>query len=140
MAAKRPAPGAGSSASCDAGGLELPEKSVRLLNVLSCVQGVGHMSKKSGQSERRVFSDEFRRNAVSLVEDQGYTNAEVARDLAIHENLLRSWRRKYGKKSGNSLSETEQEELARLRAENKRLKMERDILKKATAFFANEKN
>lgn len=98
------------------------------------------MSKKSGSSERRVHSDEFRRNAVSLVEDQGYTNAEVARELGIHENLLRSWRKKYGKNSGNSLNESEQEELARLRQEVSRLRMERDILKKATAFFANEKN
>ena len=98
------------------------------------------MSKKSGWSERRVYSDEFRRNAVSLVEDQGYTNAAVARDLGIHENVLRKWRKKYGHQSGNSLKESEQEELARLRKEVSRLRMERDILKKATAFFANEKN
>ena len=98
------------------------------------------MSRRSGKNGRRVHSDEFRRSAVSLVEDQGYTNAQAARELGIHENLLRTWRKKYGKGSEGVLSESEQDELARLRKENQRLRMERDILKKATAFFANEKN
>ena len=100
------------------------------------------MSRKSGKRERRVYGDEFRRNAVSLVEDQGYTNAQAARELGIHQNLLRTWRKKYGKSgSGSSgLSEREQEELDRLRTENRRLRMEREILKKAAAFFATEKN
>jgi transposase len=98
------------------------------------------MSKSLGKQERRVHSDEFRRAAVSMVEDQGYTNVAAARELGIHENLLRTWRKKYGKKSEGSLSESDQEELNRLRKENQRLRMERDILKKATAFFANEKN
>jgi len=71
------------------------------------------MSKKSGKRERRSYGDEFRRNAVSLVEDQGYTNAQAARELGIHQNLLRTWRKKYGKSgSGSSgLSESEQDEL-----------------------------
>ncbi len=98
------------------------------------------MKKKSEKQVRRRHSDEFRRNAVSLVEDQGYTTAQAARELGIHENLLRTWRKKYGKKSEGALSESEQEELAHLRKEVRRLQMERDILKKATAFFANEKN
>lgn len=98
------------------------------------------MSKSTGRQGRRVHSDEFRRAAVSMVEDQGYTNVAAARELGIHENLLRTWRKKYGKKSAVSLSESEQEELNRLRKENQRLRMERDILKKATAFFANERN
>jgi transposase len=79
---------------------------------------------------------------VSLVEDQGYTTAQAARELGINDNLLRTWRKKYGKAaaSGSKLSESDQEELSRLRKEVSRLRMERDILKKATAFFATEKN
>ena len=100
------------------------------------------MSKKSGNRVRRTHSDEFRRNAVSMVEDQGYSTAQAARELGVNQNLLRTWRKKYGKAAGESsgLSEGDQEELDRLRKENRRLRMERDILKKATAFFANEKN
>ena len=100
------------------------------------------MSKKSGKRVRRTHSDEFRRNAVSMVEDQGYSTAQAARELGVNQNLLRTWRKKYGKAAGESsgLSESDQEELDRLRKEVSRLRMERDILKKATAFFANEKN
>jgi transposase len=100
------------------------------------------MPKKSVKRERRSYGDEFRRNAISLVEDRGYTNAQAARELGINQNLLRTWREKYGKSAPGSsgLSEGEQDELDRLRQENRRLRMERDILKKATAFFANEKN
>ena len=98
------------------------------------------MSKKSSRNKRRHYGQEFRLSAVAMVEEQGYTNAQAARELDIHENLLRTWRTKYGKKSEGSLSESDQEELDRLRKENLRLRMERDILKKATAFFANEKN
>jgi len=100
------------------------------------------MSKKSEKRERRSYGAEFRRNAVSLVEDQGYTNAQAARELGIHQNLLRTWRKKYGKSAADSsgLSESERDELDRLRKDVRRLRMERDILKKATAFFATEKN
>ena len=99
------------------------------------------MSKRSVKQVRRKHSDEFRRNAISMVEDQDYTTAQAARELGINQNLLRTWRKKYGKEAEPSgLSESDQEELDRLRKENGRLRMERDILKKATAFFANEKN
>ena len=98
------------------------------------------MSKKSVKQVRRKHSDEFRRNAISMVEDQGYTTTQAARELGINQNLLRTWRKKYGKAAESSgLSENDQEELDRLRKEVSRLRMERDILKKATAFFANEK-
>jgi len=74
------------------------------------------------------------------VTDQGYSVAEAARNLSLHENLLRTWKKKSESEANDSeLSEEERMELARLRAENKRLRMERDILKKATAFFVNEK-
>ncbi len=93
-------------------------------------------------SKRRVHSDEFKREAVKLVTEGGYTNAEAARSLGIHANLLRSWRRKQEAQQNGvqSMTETEEEELRRRREEVRRLRMERDILKKATVFFANERH
>ena len=92
--------------------------------------------------KRRRHSEEFKREAVKLVTEGGYTTAEAARNLGIHENLLRVWRQKYsqGTERMSKVSESAEAELLRLREENRRLRMERDILKKATAFFANEKN
>lgn len=96
------------------------------------------MSKKS---KRRSYTDEFKAEAVKLVTDQGYSLAEAARNLGIHANLLRNWKQKLSAESEpQELTEDERMELARLKSENKRLRLEREILKKATAFFANEKN
>ncbi len=96
------------------------------------------MSKKS---KRRSYTDEFKAEAVKLVTDEGYSVAEAARNLGIHANLLRNWKQKLSAESEQQeLTEDERMEMARLKAENKRLRMEREILKKATAFFANEKN
>jgi transposase len=91
-------------------------------------------------AKRRLYTDEFKREAVKLVTEQGYTQAEAARSLGIHVNLLRNWRRKFALEMEGiqTMSETEQQELQRLREEVRRLRMERDILKKATAFFASE--
>ena len=90
---------------------------------------------------RRRHSDEFKREAVKLVVEQQQSVAEVARSLGIHENLLRTWKQRFeAEQEDQTLTEDERMEIARLRAENRRLRMERDILKKATAFFANEKN
>lgn len=95
------------------------------------------MKKKSA---RRVHSEEFKREAVKLVTEQGYTVAEASRNLGISSNVLYRWKSKFAaEREQESLSDDERMELARLRSENKRLRMERDILKKATAFFANEK-
>jgi transposase len=95
-------------------------------------------------SKPRRHSEEFKREAVKLVTEGGYTTAQAARSLGINENLLRKWRHKYSTEEKamptKDLTETEAQELARLREENRRLRMERDILKKATAFFANERN
>ena len=95
------------------------------------------MSKK-----RRSYTREFKAEAVRLVTEEGYTMAEAARSLGIHANLLTNWKRKMETEaeaaSNSSLNGEEKEELRRLRAENKRLRMERDILKKATAYFAKE--
>ena len=93
------------------------------------------------KSKRRKHSDEFKREAVNLVTAQGYSVAAAARNLGVNENLLRTWKKKFeADQADASLTEDERMELGRLRAENRRLRMERDILKKATAFFANERN
>ena len=89
--------------------------------------------------KRRSYTEDFKREAVRLVVDEGYSVAEAAKNLGIHDNLLRNWKQKFESEE-EALTEDERMELAQLRAENRRLRMERDILKKATAFFANEKN
>ena len=94
-------------------------------------------------AKRRRHNEEFKREAVKLVTDQGYTVAEAARSLGLDASRVRSWKLKYALEQQNGagkIQESDQEELGRLREENRRLRMERDILKKATAFFANEKN
>ena len=97
--------------------------------------------KSKPKRKRQAFSDEFKREAVSLVVTQGLSVTEAAANLGIHPNSLGRWRRELASEDDAApLTEDEQMELARLRAENKRLRMERDILKKATAFFVNEKN
>ena len=92
---------------------------------------------------RRTFTPEFKAEAVQLVTEQGKSIAEVARDLDLSESLLRSWKTALAAGGaqafpGRGNPPALEEELRRLRAENKRLTMERDILKKATAFFARE--
>ena len=98
-------------------------------------------SKPNRKRRRRTHSEEFKREAVKLVFDQQLSVAEAARTLGIHPNLLRNWKQRFEAETEDaSLTEDERVEIARLRAENRRLRMERDILKKAAAFFANEKN
>jgi transposase len=92
---------------------------------------------------RRTFTPEFKAQAVKLVTEQGRSVAEVARDLDLSEGLLRSWKQALtvngpGAFPGRGNLPVLEDELRRLRAENKRLQMGRDILKKATAFFARE--
>ena len=92
---------------------------------------------------RRTFTPEFKIQAVKLVTEQGKSVAEVARELDLGESMLRSWKQALaatGARSfpGHGNPPALEEELRRLRAENKRLQMERDILKRATAFFARE--
>ena len=94
--------------------------------------------------KRRVYTVEFKQDAVKLITDQGYTVSEAARSLGVHANVLRKWKQKLEAESSvgknGSLNGEEREELRRLREENRRLRMEREILKKAAQFFANEKN
>jgi transposase len=92
---------------------------------------------------RTRYTDEFKADAVSLVVENGYNCAEAARRLGVNPNNISRWVREHrdqqehaarGERSPKEL----QAEIQRLRKENKRLEMEREILKKAAAFFANE--
>ena len=91
---------------------------------------------------RRSFTDEFKAGAVRLVLDEGKSVPQVARDLDLTESSVRGWveraRANRGKGRPGVLTTAEKEELAALRKENRQLRMERDILKKAAAFFAKE--
>ena len=81
----------------------------------------------------RKYTDEFREEAVKLVTEQGYTVTEAAKSLGITTKLLYNWKDKLAKQaSGEALSKDEKAELIKLRKENKRLLMEREILKKAS--------
>lgn len=87
----------------------------------------------------KTYTQEFRDEAVALVTEQGYSVSEAAKSLGISSKLLYNWKQKpEEKQSGKSLSADEREELKRLRKENKNLRMEKEILKKASAFFAKE--
>ena len=93
--------------------------------------------------QRRTFTREFKVEAVRRITEQGRSLAEVARDLDLSESMLRSWKQALaadGEQAfpGKGHLPAVEEELRRLRAENLRLRMEREILKKATAFFARE--
>jgi transposase len=92
--------------------------------------------------KRRPYTAEFKREAVRLVTDHGYAVAEAARNLGLNAYMLRRWtceveQTKHGAFPGNGRVSRDHEELQRLRDENKRLRMERDILKKALGFFAS---
>jgi len=84
--------------------------------------------------KRRIYTDEFKVSAVKLVTEQGYSVAVAARNLGVSANSLRNWKQQIeAVNEDESLTEDERMELAKLRKEVRRLRMERDILKKATA-------
>jgi transposase len=87
---------------------------------------------------RRKFTREFKLSAVRLVHEQGYKIAEAAKNLGIDAANVRNWLEQLGDQAGPSGEGAVQTELRRLRKENARLLMEREILKKAAAFFARE--
>ena len=94
------------------------------------------MSEKKTQKR---YPKEFKEEAVALVTEQGYSVPEAAKSLGIGVSLLYTWKANFEKeKAGLSLKEDERDELKRLRRENKNLRMEKEILKKASAFFAKE--
>ncbi len=93
---------------------------------------------------RRRFSQEFKLDAVSMVVDQGRDLYEVAKELEIRPDILRKWKKKFesdGQSAfpGSGRLKPEDEELRRLRRENERLRMERDILKKAVAICSDRR-
>jgi transposase len=101
---------------------------------------MAHTTKKR---PRRSFTDDFKAGAVRLVLEQGKTVAAAARDLDLTESSLRNWveqaRTDAGHGKPGALTTAEREELSRLRKENRILQEEREILRKAAAFFAKER-
>jgi transposase len=88
---------------------------------------------------RRKYTEDFKRDAVALVTEQGYKVSEAAMSLGINDNMLRRWRQELEDEvTGTQLSTDEREELNRLRKEVRRLRMEKEILKKASQYFAKE--
>jgi transposase len=92
---------------------------------------------------RKKYPKEFKLDAISLVLDQGYSRSEAARSLDINANMLCRWIKEYQSEDGqafrgNGILSPEQAEIRQLKEENRRLKMEKEILKKATVFFAKE--
>ena len=97
------------------------------------------MADTSPRRPRRRFDEEFKAQAVRLVLDEGKSVSSVARDLDLTETALREWvkRARADRTKGKTgLTTAEREELTRLRRENRILQEEREILKKAAAFFA----
>lgn len=100
------------------------------------------MVKQKQRRKRRAFTPEFKAEAVRLCRVGDRTIKQVSDDLDLTETALRAWVKQADVDAGNgppeALTTAEREELARLRRENKRLTMERDILKAAATFFAKE--
>ena len=94
-------------------------------------------------TERKKYSKEFKLDAVSLVTEQGYIRSDAARSLGINANMLGRWVKEQESDDGqafrgNGKLTPEQEEIRKLKTQVKRLEIEKDILKKATVFFAAE--
>ena len=93
--------------------------------------------------ERRKFTREFKQEAVRLIKERGVSYSQASQDLAVHQSQLRSWVKMSAEDPqhafpGQGQMKPEQLEITRLRREVNKLKAERDILKKAAAYFARE--
>ena len=93
--------------------------------------------------ERRKFTREFKLEAVRLIRDRGVSYAQAEQDLGVHQSVLRNWVKAFAVDPqysfpGHGQMKPEQAEIARLKRELTKLKAERDILKKAAAYFAKE--
>jgi len=99
---------------------------------------------KDGKRKRRRFSAEYKAETVRLVQRSGKSMGQMALELGIGESALRRWVEQAEVEAGRgpegALKRSEREELVELRRENRRLKEEREILSKATAWFATESN
>lgn len=96
-------------------------------------------------SKRRTYTSEFKIEAVRLVTEEGRSIRQAAESLGISQNALRTWRKQLVNEAGAAFPgkgkvSSRDEQVRRLQEENRRLRMERSILKKATAFFANDPN
>jgi transposase len=94
---------------------------------------------------RKTYTPEFKLQAVKMILEQKLAVAEVARQLGVSENQLHTWKKAVLENGTNAFPGSghlspQEEEIRKLKAENKRLQAERDILKKATAFFASQTN
>ena len=87
---------------------------------------------------KRTYSQEFKESAVKLVYEQGYAPGEAAKSLGVEPATLRYWLKKFPAPASNSPERGLRAEAKRLREESKRLVIEREKLKKATAFFAKQ--
>lgn len=93
--------------------------------------------KQADPQTRKQYDEAFKRDAVTLVTDQGHKVTDAARRLGISPNLIYRWKQELEQEAtGSRLTTAEREELTRLRRENRQLLMETEILKKATAYFA----
>ena len=91
------------------------------------------------KQRRANYPEDFKREAVALVKEQDYSLAAAARSLGIGANLIGRWKRELeAEDAPGALSKDEREELKQLRKENRELRMEKEILKKASAYFAKE--
>lgn len=93
--------------------------------------------------ERRKFTREFKLEAVKLIKERGVGYTQASKDLGVHQTVLRNWVKEFSGDPqhpfpGHGQQKPEQAEIARLRREVAKLKAERDILKKAAAYFAKE--
>ncbi len=94
-------------------------------------------------NQRRTFSQEFKQEAVALVVEQGYSYAAAGRSLGVNGALIGRWKRQLEDDAseafpGKGKRTAEQQRIHELETENRRLRMEKEILKKATAFFVKE--
>ena len=94
--------------------------------------------------ERRQYTREFKIEAVRLMDESGRSKAQIARELGIHESLLKRWKAQLEDRPapeafpGNGKPSAAEEEVRRLRRENEQLRQERDFLRKTAAYFARE--
>ena len=97
---------------------------------------------KSAKRPRRKFSDEFKRDAVEIVNTSDKSIAQVARELGIYDSTLGNWAKQDEINRGvrDGVSTSDREEVTELRRENARLRMERELLKRAVAFWVRESN
>ena len=92
--------------------------------------------------KRRGFTEEFKRDAVRLVTDEGYSFAEAGRSLGVRGDMIARWKRRFENTDAaadRSHLVSDKQRIRELEAEVRKLRMEKDILKKATAFFVQEK-